>query len=161
MTTSARNERLRQLATLGPAVARLKEIAAQSGDALLTEGDVHPDHVLLDLCADALHYLKHAQRAWEERNTDEWLHLEGEQLDAAVARDRQCLAAWYEGNGVAKPRLARIAKLRARTPAGIYAKAMVVRASKTGAASLAMTLAEDLIACENLRASLWPAERES
>ena len=42
--------------------------------------------------------------------------------------------------------------------AGIYAKAMVVRASKTGAAGLAMSLAEDLISCEELRKSLWPAE---
>jgi hypothetical protein len=43
--------------------------------------------------------------------------------------------------------------------AGIYAKAAVVRASKTGAADLAMSLAQDLLGCPGLRASLWPAEK--
>ena len=41
---------------LGPTVDRLREIATQSTDALLTEGPVHPDHKLLDLCAEALHH---------------------------------------------------------------------------------------------------------
>ena len=46
---------------LQPTIARLKEIAAQSGDALLGDGDVHPDHQLLDLCGDALHLLKQSE----------------------------------------------------------------------------------------------------
>jgi hypothetical protein len=50
------------------------------------------------------------------------------------------------------------AKLRATTPAGIFAKALVVRSSHTGAAVLAMSLADELIACPGLRQSLWPAE---
>ena len=52
--------------------------------------------------------------------------------------------------------LRRAKKIRASTAAGVYAKALIVRASTTGAAQLAMTLAE-IIACEGLRASLWPA----
>jgi hypothetical protein len=57
----------------------------------------------------------------------------------------------------------RIRKMKATTAAGIYAKAAVVRASRTGAADLAMSLAQDpwtvqdLLDCPGLRASLWPA----
>jgi hypothetical protein len=36
-----------------------------------------------------------------------------------------------------------------------------VKGSKGGAAGLAKTLAEDLIACHELRESLWPHETES
>lgn len=56
--------------------------------------------------------------------------------------------------------LRRAAKIAATTAAGIYAKALAVRSSHTGAATLAMSLANDLIACPGLRASLWPAEAE-
>jgi hypothetical protein len=35
---------------------RLKAIAAQAADAMLTEGPVHPDHALLDVCAESLHH---------------------------------------------------------------------------------------------------------
>jgi hypothetical protein len=48
-------------------IARLRQIAAEAGDALLTEGYVQPDYVLLDMCAAALHYLTHAQRTCESR----------------------------------------------------------------------------------------------
>ena len=48
-------------------------------------------------------------------------------------------------------------KLKATTAAGIYAKALIVRSSRSGAMLLAMSLAEDLIACPGLRESLWPA----
>jgi hypothetical protein len=58
----------------------------------------------------------------------------------------------------AKQLLRRAGKLRATTPAGIHAKALLVRASVTGAAVLAMSLAEELIASRALRESLWPAE---
>ncbi len=43
------------------------------------------------------------------------------------------------------------------TPAGIYAKALLVRSSTTGATELAMSLAIDLLDCPGLRESLWPA----
>jgi hypothetical protein len=98
MSTSEMNARLQQLANLGPAMARLREIVTQSQDALLTEGDVHPDHELLDLCATALHHLRHVQRALDKRNTDEWLRLEGAPLAAALAHDRQLMDACHEGN---------------------------------------------------------------
>jgi hypothetical protein len=47
--------------------------------------------------------------------------------------------------------------MRATTPAGIYAKAMLVRFGTETAAILAMSLAEDLVECEALRLTLWPA----
>ncbi len=68
------------------------------------------------------------------------------------------MAEFYSGEKAGKNLLYWIAKKRATTPAGIYAKATVVRASKTGAAGLAMSLAADLLACEELRKALWPAE---
>ena len=37
----------------GAAVERLKVLATQSGEAMVTEGPVHPDHMLLGLCAEA------------------------------------------------------------------------------------------------------------
>ena len=56
----------------------------------------------------------------------------------------------------AAPLLTQVGKMSAASPAGIYAKALLVRASKSGAASLAMSLAEDMIGCPALRATLWP-----
>jgi len=45
------------------------------------------------------------------------------------------------------------------TSPGLYANALVVRASITDAPHLAKSPAEDLIACPELRATLWAAER--
>jgi hypothetical protein len=53
--------------------------------------------------------------------------------------------------------LSKAKKLKATTAAGIYAKALIVRSSKSGARLLAMSLADDLIACPGLRESLWSA----
>jgi hypothetical protein len=68
------------------------------------------------------------------------------------------------GEKAGKNRLYWIAKKKATTAAGIYAKATICRASATGAAglamSLAMSLAIDLLDCEELRKSLWPAEAQ-
>jgi hypothetical protein len=158
MSASEKSERLHQLLGLVPAVARLKQIATQSQDAMLMEGDVNPDHRLLDLCADALHYLSHAEKALGARRHLEWYNLKGEEKEAVIARDRQLHAEREEFERRGKVPLLAIAKLKATTAAGIYAKAMVVRASKTGAAGLAMTLAADLLDCPGLRASLWPAD---
>jgi hypothetical protein len=154
MSASAKREQSRQLASLGPAVARLKAIAEQSADALLTEGPVHLDHNLLDLCANALHHLAHAQKAYDAR--PEWVHLPKAEQQAALATSDWLYDEHKNSEAMGKPYLLNISKLKARTAAGIYAKAMVVRASKTGAAGLAMTLAADLLDCPGLRASLWP-----
>ncbi len=54
--------------------------------------------------------------------------------------------------------LRRAGKLRAHTPAGLYAKAQLVLNSHTGAAILAKSLAADMIEMPGLRQRLWPAE---
>jgi hypothetical protein len=139
-------------------IGRLRAIAAQSGDALLTEGSVNPDYQLLDLCSEALHHLRHAQKSNDARNWD-WLHLkDGPEKTAMRENNDRLLEQYYEGERLGKPLLGKIRKLKATTAAGVFAKAMIVRASKTGAAGLAMSLAEDLIACPGLRESLWPAD---
>jgi hypothetical protein len=149
-------------------IRRLGEIAAEAADhAILADGPVTPDADLLVLCAEALHLLLHAKMTIAEaRETN---RAEGE-----LARSRN---RWWEPwpemgsrrlfsdydaqHKATTPILSRIRKLPAKTPAGIYAKALVVKASRTGAPILAMSLAEDLIACRELRESLWPAEDEA
>ena len=140
------------------AMSRLRQIALTSADNALTEGPVNADRQMLDLCAGALQSLKHAERAYTSRDS-EW-HTAKTQAEKHAARleDEALMAEYYEGTRNAKPAMARIRKMKATTAAGIYANAAVVRASKTGAADLAMSLAEDLLAAPGLRAALWPAE---
>lgn len=52
----------------------------------------------------------------------------------------------------------RIGTLRATTPAGIFAKALVLRRSKGNAPRLALTLAQELLDCPGLRAAIWGAD---
>ena len=83
--------------------------------------------------------------------------------DAFAAHHRQAKAiAVHAGDTLLlaeRALMQRAKKLHAtQPPAGIYGKVLLVRASRTGAAAMAMTLAEDPIACHASRASLWPAE---
>ena len=80
------------------------------------------------------------------------------EIAAHRAKDTERMEEYQTGVKSAKPAMGRIRKLKATTAAGIYAKAAAVRASKTGAADLAMSLAQDLLDCPGLRAALWPAE---
>jgi hypothetical protein len=139
------------------AITRLREIANQSHDNTLTEGPVNADRMLLELCAEITHGLKLKNSAWDRRRSlpaGPWKCKTpaeaGEMAEAQSASDRA------DKNYSAMLRAA--AKIKAPTAAGIYAKAMAVRASTTGAANLAMSLAEDLLAAPGLRASLWPAQ---
>jgi hypothetical protein len=123
---------------------------------LLAEGSAHPDAALLDLCAEALHLMRQAARVEAEASAlfgdgRRWDRQESDRL----REDRERLVKR------AKPLLSEIRKPRATTGAGIYAKALVVRSSVTGAAKLAMSLAEDLVACTELRATLWPSAPEA
>src|SRR5258708_1660461 len=140
-------------------IARFREIVAETHDAiLLAEGSAHPDAALLDLCAEALHLLRHAEKIGSEHHM---LFADGERWDDARRQESSRLFEERERFvKKAKPLLSEIRKLRATTGAGIYAKALVVRSSVTGAARLAMSLAEDLVACTELRATLWPSARE-
>lgn len=59
------------------AISRFRAIATVSGDALLTEGEVHPDRDLLALCAEAHDMLA---------------------ASGTAVRPRQCLAATYQSD---------------------------------------------------------------
>lgn len=145
-------------AELSTTIDRLNQIAVQAGDALLGEGPVNPDHELLDSCAGALTLFKQAAEVRKDR--DQLFEKRGwTDEDRAKNGDLFEHEQFFEKKATQTLRKAR--KTPALTPAGIYAKALVVRQSKTGAALLAMTLASDLIACESLRQSLWPATREA
>jgi hypothetical protein len=141
-------------------IARLREITAESANnQLLGEGPPHPEAALLDLCAEALHLLTQAEKALAAcQRALKASVASGVRPQAAYYSERDLLEEYTHGISKAKPILRRIAKLHATTPVGIYAKALVVRASRTGAPVLAMSLAIDMIACPGLRASLWPAD---
>lgn len=135
-------------------IAQLRHIALTSADNALTEGPVNADRQLLDLCAEALHALVHAKRSWQT----------GREVFDASRTTPENLRVWQghfadaeNSETAAKPALGRIKKIKATTAAGIYAKAAVVRASRTGARDLAMSLAQDLLDCPGLRSALWPA----
>lgn len=152
---------------LNTTIGRLKAIADEANTALLTEGPVHPDRELLDLCAEALHdrrlfddalaiRLKNDQQRHDDckRRPYGWTDDDREAHDSELATERTFDAAMRRVLFKAK-------KLKASTPAGIYAKALIVRSSRSGSAMLAMSLADDLILCPGLRESLWPAREES
>ena len=144
-------------------VARLQEVVTEAWNyQLLAGGPVHRDAALLDLCATALQHLTRAEkalvavRAAQEVAAAHW-QSNGHRSPALDADSDRLWAARTDHISKAKPLLRRIAKLPATTGAGIYAKALVVRSSITGAPVLAKSLAADLIACRELRATLWPA----
>jgi len=132
-------------------------MATQSYDNLLTaEGPPQPDYELLDLCSETLNAIKQAndinriretmdmgpQRMWTDEHRARWVALSGD---------------FREWDAKATRLLRRVSKLKATTAAGLYAKALVCRSSASGSAVLAHSLAEDFLACEGLRSSLWPA----
>ena len=147
------------LASIAPAADRMKKIATESGDALyLCDGPVQPDHALLDLCGDALHYAKAAEQAYEMKPGFSVTTVRSAQETEAwrEQHDRAMKEYYFNTNEVTQ-RLRKAKKMKATTPAGIYAKALLVRVSKTGATELAMSLANDFLDCPGLRESLWPA----
>ncbi len=143
---------------LSVAIDRLRAIATESAEHLLhSDGPPHPDARLLDLCAEIGHQRRVADAALERRRAGVaavWMcktPTEAAEVVEAQEKDEQATKHYVY-------LLRRAAKIKAATPAGIYAKAIAVRSSKTGAPYLAMSLAEDLLACEGLRKSLWPVE---
>ncbi|MGH7155856.1 MAG: hypothetical protein ACREF3_18160 [Acetobacteraceae bacterium] len=133
-----------------PAIAKFRQLVAESGDRLLLgDGPPNPDARLLDLCAEALHHLVTAEKALAARRWD---------ATSDQAENDRLLHIYTDGISRSRTPLNLIAKVKATTAAGVYAKATVVRASRTGAAKLAMTLAEDLLANAPLRVLVWGPE---
>jgi hypothetical protein len=145
-------------AELQPTIDRLKAIAADAGDRLLlADGPVHPDAALLELCGEALHVRRRAEELLSEWHALPAPYGQPPATEAENRRRREVDAQHRECDTRVTQLLKRAKKIRATTPAGIYAKALLVRASRNGAAVLAMSLAEELIDCRKLRESLWPA----
>ncbi|MGH7085365.1 MAG: hypothetical protein ACREFN_10295 [Acetobacteraceae bacterium] len=135
---------------LQPAIARMRQIVAETGDHLLLgDGAPHPDAKLLDLCGEALHHLTAGRDAYSEYSL-----LLYPNCGSRADKDR-LLAEYYAHKKGASGPMLEIRKLKAATAAGIYAKALVVRCSRSGAAGVAMTLADDLVNNPALRAILW------
>jgi hypothetical protein len=149
----------RRAADRDRATALFRQIAADSSEALLLAGrPVHPDAELLDLCGGALERIRAAELALQAVYAyPNWDDASQEQLNKKEALLRERSAAIV----VARTLAGRARKLRAKTGAGIYAKALVIRNARTGAPMLAKSLADDLLAQPNLRAVLWPAEIEA
>ena len=140
--------------SIADTIGRLKEIADVSQDHLyLSDGPVNPDHTLLDLCAEGLHLAKEYRRISETRLADlyrsqaEKLYDNKVLFESEQKTERQLRSAYLKAS-----------KLPARTPAGLFAKASLCRASKTGAAVLAMSLADDFLACDEIRLAIWKPE---
>jgi hypothetical protein len=70
------------------AMAQLRRIVLTSADNALTEGPVNADRLLLDLCAEALHSLVHAERSYRSR--DHIITLEG--------KTKAEIEGWRAGN---------------------------------------------------------------
>lgn len=153
------------LPDFGPAIERLRRLVAESGDRLLlADGPPHPDAKLLELCAEAAEARKAFEQAEEERRGHyvvnghcvyPWERTTAQEHARLAADARMARARRKLGHG-----LREATKLRATTAAGIYAKAVAVRASLTGAAYLAQSLAEDLIGNPALRGALWAHDPE-
>lgn len=71
--------------------------------------------------------------------------LNAKGLEALFFEERRCLLRL----------LHRLAKIRARTPARVYAKALAVRKARGYAAGQARSLADDLLGDPGLRAAIW------
>jgi hypothetical protein len=138
-------------------VDRMRQLVADTGDRLLlADGPPHPDARLLELCSDALH---HATVANELDRTRPMSNLKRVVWSNEERRlEDQMWAECTRRRSAASVLLREARKISAATPAGVYAKALCVRASRTGAADLGMSLAEDLCGNPTLRASLWAAE---
>ncbi len=136
---------------LGATVARLRAMAAESGDRLyLSDGPVNPDWRLLDLCADAAHQRKIVAAALEAYRFAP--------ADSRAPANRAAREVMKDADAKLLQLLRAIGRMRATTPAGLYAKALAVQSSATGARILARSLAQDFLDCRELRSSLWPAE---
>ena len=135
--------------------ARMKQIAATSADSLLlANGPPVVDWELLDLCGDALHFANAEQRSCAIAHAMPRAGRSMTDAEYNAFRDK-CREGYAHRNKVVQI-LRRAKKIKATTAAGIYAKALLVRCSKTGAAGMAMSLAEDLVECKGLRETLWP-----
>lgn len=111
---------------------------------------VSPDHNLL-LCCDAVVMLKRQHTAFEVR----WRalpinHPDRQRLDAECDLMKRPIIRL----------LKMISKLKAQTPAGLFAKAAATSRSGWTAVGLGHSLANDLLNSPELRRAVWPPSRD-
>lgn len=129
-------------------VLTLRKLASSAARAGADPQEIaHPDHELLGLCDQIVMLRRREEEAWDLYRTAVFRSSVENTASAIIKTVRQDLR---------KPML-RAGKLRATTAAGIYAKAVAVRRSGDSAAVLGKSLAEDLLACPELRLVLWPS----
>jgi len=129
----------------------LRSVASPAANPL-PEMAPNPDAELLEQADELLAWLKRRNAALDEMRSSALV---------SSASWEKSKGAYLEACGVISSRLRAMGKLRARTPAGIYAKALLVRGSQSGAAGLLASLANDLIDSPELRAALWPVGSEA
>lgn len=116
----------------------------------------HPDIDLFDLADIAVRNAKLAADLWRASFDDRKMPLIGNNPTATELAQWRTVTARRIACMEAVRSAARRAQRPAKTPAGIYAKLLIMRASRTGCPVLARSLADDLIQMPALRAVLWP-----
>jgi hypothetical protein len=130
------------------AVVVLRQLARSTAElAADPSAAPHPDHELLGLC-DQIATLRwqaaEALAAWNAAPVQSQAYRDAQDDIKRTAR------------GLRGP-MRRAGILRATTAAGLYAKAIAVSKATDSALGLGKSLAQDLLACTELRAVLWPA----
>ena len=133
------------------AMTTLRQLANRATESAADPQAVsHPDLELLNACDNLLMLLRlqtEALAAFREGDGDMRPgSLKRHQYDEYMAAGRRTRGP-----------LRAVGKLRATTPAGIFAKALVIDRGTDHAAEFAKSLARDLLASPELRAALWPA----
>ena len=118
----------------------------------------HPDAELLDLAGQFIFANKGADRLREFWRDLNFRIGTGLAVADGAARHTEAMQAWDSQRRAASHIARRAAALPATTPAGLIAKAQICRASATGCAKLAKSLANDLLGNPDLRRIVFPAE---
>jgi hypothetical protein len=123
-----------------------------AGRAMVAGADpaaaVSPDHNLLLLC-DHVVIAKRQHDQFEGA----WRALERPHHPD----EKRLYDEWRRADRTVRSLLAKIRKLPATTPAGLFAKAAAVSRTGSAAAIVAVSLAHDLLASAELRRAVWPA----
>lgn len=142
------------------ALELFREIAARSGDTLiLGDGPPHPDAQLLQLVVDVLDLNKRETIKLDEVHAtwSQSKHPFGEQ---ALKEQKDGRAECARMRTEIKRLTLRASKIRAATPAGLFAKTQMLRVTLTTQRGLAGSIAADILENAAIRAALWPTRQD-
>jgi hypothetical protein len=135
-----------------PIVARLRDLARTAADSgKHQKAPANPDAELLELCSLVMDLRAEHDSIDREARKMPRAFMTNPAFAAEMKKKDALVAKW-------RSPLARVSKFEAKTAAGVYAKAHILRMSLGCAPRLAQSLADDLVNCEGLRAQLWPTE---